>query len=155
MCTAGHMHADRPSLATRPSLVTREHTWNAITPQPAQHYHSCAQPLTDPVAERDEVGEPKHDKLALQADAVEDPGRHGQGHKCGHEQLLRELVQQVGDDVVQPIATLTGEEVAPCRWRRGREGRRGGGRREVVRERGQAGCSDMAGGVPSAGKVMK
>ena len=52
---------------------------------------------------------------------MEGPGCHRQGHEGGQEQLLRQLEQQVGDDVVQPVVALTVEEVALC-------SQRGGGR---------------------------
>ena len=84
------------------------------------------QPLTDAIAERDIVVEPPHNKLALQAYAIEGPGCHRQGHEGGQEQLLHKLEQQVGDDVVQPVIALTGEEVALCSQAQGEgEGGRG------------------------------
>ena len=81
----------------------------------------CSQPLTDAIAERDKTVEPVQKELALQAYAVEET--HSQGHAYGQEQLLHQLEQQVGDDVVQPIIALTGEEVALCSQGRVEEGR--------------------------------
>ena len=83
----------------------------------------CSQPLTDAIAERDQAVEPEQNELALQTYAIEGPGRHRQGHAYDQEQLLHHLEQQVGDDVIQPVVALTGEEVALCSQARGGRGR--------------------------------